>query len=427
MLFAAAAALASFDPAANLFQLAAASHARLDKATATITSHTGDPAKPYSISFKVWYERPDKLRATVLNNKSNLRDIVAQDDKLIVWDRNLNQFQSTDRPSDVSVRVAAQTQEANFDNAVFDLFESDGITNQLGQMRTGRNWNWKRSGNGFTLTSSTGGTFQVDIQAKTMRVTGLLAKTQGGYTKTTYQYGSAPKESDYQVAKNAYEVKHLDPLMLPPRYASAQAQRVTEKMFRAYDNLDWIALDIEDKDRSTRILASKKQVRQIDAEADWTYDGKTLMVLDKSKKRWCKTEARPTQVVQAVAAASTRFEPFSRLLLQGQNPLRVMLGRQSTVSLVGSATIDGSACDILEADTKVATISLVVRKSDGRVQSMSTITKTADGDGLAGATRTFKYLPRSAVTAQNAFKVSAPNGWRQLSLEELAPEAVEAG
>ncbi len=427
MLLAAAAALASFDPVANLFQLAEESHARLNRTTATVTSHTGDPAKPYSISFKVWYERPGKLRATVLNNKSNLRDVIADGDKLIVWDRRSNQYQSTDRPAEVSVRVAAQTQEAVIENAVFDLFEPGGIQEQLSTMRKGRSWSWKRTASGFALTSGTGGTYQIDLEANTMRVTSLLVKTDGAYTKTTFQYGAEPKAADYQVAKNAYEVKHLDPLMLPPRYASAQAQRVAEKMFRAYDSLDWFAVDIKEQDRSTRVLASKKQVRQIDADADWTYDGSTLMMIDKDKKRWCKTEARPNQVVQAVAATSTRFEPFARLLLQGQNPLRVMLGRQSTVRLVGSATIDGASCDILEADTRVATISLVVRKNDGRVQSMSTITKSADGQGLAGATRTFKYLPRTTVTSKNAFKVSAPNGWRQLSLEELAPEALEAG
>lgn len=237
------------------------------------------------------------------------------------------------------------------------------------------------------------GVVHLEFHPRSGRV--LLVRTaQGGATvERRFSYPQRRPALTPSPAPGSRRVAEIDPLTLPPTYADASARQATQAMFARHDRREPSTLTIATPEGEVRAWLASGAVRQRDPWVDFSYaKGRLTLVRLKDGAAW-QGDAGGSEVLEAVAAAGSRVDPMLRLLLRGENPYRLLLGRRSKVRVAGSLGSGAQEALILEGDSPSLKVTLYVRKSDSRVIGLVSEPKTKEGETVPAGVRRFEYGP----------------------------------
>ena len=211
----------------------------------------------------------------------------------------------------------------------------------------------------------------------------------------------------------AYQVAQFDELLGNPAGTSAAAKSTLQKVMGRYEQPDSIAYIATTDNETTTVSYSKSYAYQSDNFATWSYDGKTLSLLNKTNKKFYSGPASRQDVIKAVAATGSRVEINLRSFMIGRNPYRLLLNDFSSIDAGKSTTQSGESADILKAKLVFADITMTVAKKDGFVLKVESTPIASDGSKLPKSISIYKRIEGGNL------RVSPPSGAAKNSLSEL--------
>lgn len=400
-------------------------HSLLNSARINFVSETPTLKKKVAVNrISFAYIRPNDVSLSIrqTDGTSPSRDFYLDRQALTVFDAATRQYKRKKVASTVSVRDAI-LDELQVDELVLSVFDEGGIENYLKPLRLQKPWKYSAEGNNILLTySKPGAVFKVGIDGRTGFMNKMVIGT--GATATVWKIAvqpQAPKNLAFVAPANSYPVSDFDPKIHEPKYANAQAEAITKKMFKAYDRPAALAYEVNEGGKKTMVWFKPGAIRQRDPAIDFTMKGGHATLLDLSKKVSFAGRAQTVEMIEAVGETGSRIEPNLRALMRGANPYRLLLGENCRVAVKGKMDLDGKQCTILEADNEVALLSLIVRNSDGLVLSVSSELKTKEGQRTAGSTRIIRYLPVGSIKSGEAFALKTPPGFGSRPIKEIVP------
>jgi hypothetical protein len=160
----------------------------------------------------------------------------------------------------------------------------------------------------------------------------------------------------------------------------------------------------------TSIQTFGKRVLEDQPTLEWSFDGKTLYVRDRTKHLFVSgrcTRHRAIEVVSKVTGK--RVDVFTRSLLLRRVPLGEAFV-DATVRIAGYVAPGGVPCDILRADSANIHTTIFVRRADHLPQSVTT--ESVMGNKILSSTeRTYSYAflsnPKFVLTRKPYEKLGA--------------------
>lgn len=398
-------------------------HSSLSSASFTAVSNLTGAGQPAQSKFNIAYRWPNEFRMRILDPRSGaiLRERCIETSRVVEYDPSLLQYTSTPRKSGQTPGSILAELDKGLDDLILAFTTEKGFSVWLAPILQNKPWTVGRRGSNAVLTFARKER-RIVVQADS--TTGRLTKidiTTGPQTLSwTLTYARDAQRLAFAPPPGSIEVPIFDRESKPPKYADAKSKAVANRLFAAYSDLSSLGYYVyRDKDRTTVKLRGKF-ARQDDAIAEWTYDGRTLIVHVKKTDKWYRGELGFPDVVDSVGGLGTRVDPTLRLLMTGFNPYRRRLGDGAMLKVVGSMKISGQPVTMLEASSDNALITLFIRDSDGLVVSSSTRAKETSTIDDSTVDLRYEYFAVANDLAQRE-KLTIPQG---ASVTKLFPKKI---
>lgn len=359
-------------------------------------------------TYTVTVRRPGQGSILISDTRTGdkKKEIIVDGKDRYVVDHKTRQYKREKREADTDLRKALFYGDMTLDPLVLALVSEDGVKQYFEELKRQGQWEAVRGAGGWRLISKNpGGTVEAGFQDGTLRLSRLNLTAGKGTWNWSVQYRPIARTAAFVPPRSIRRVREFGTQFLAPVYANAAARRATERMFAAYDNLSSLSVEMDENGRKTTVMVRGERIRQTDDQADWSYDGSKVTIVVPSSRRAYQGAAESGELEDMLAALNARIDPTVKRLLMGENPFRDLLaGRR--VEVEGEMTVAGNSADLLTATGAGIRVSLVVRRSDGRVLSAASMPMQT-GQG-SSSQKTFRYL---AAASDSSLQVAIPAGF----------------
>jgi len=404
--------LASRDTIGYVMDWTSSAHSRVVAARYVAEASTTTDTGKMKQTFGIGYIRPNDFTLSIQDSTGaeRTRTLFLDQRVLTVLDPKTNQYRQTKVSSSVSIKEAITGEIPQLDNLVFAMADENGVRAYIDTLRQLKPWTVKVTPEEVGLLHQNGpASVYLGISPRNGLIKRIALANQGQATDWRFTYNpKSPTTVAFQAPKNSYAVSELDPMVYEPTYANAEAKAITTKMFQAYDRPQALAFEVAEDGKKTEVWFRPGAVRQRNETVDFVFQAGNATVVSYPNRTAYSGAARSLQVIDAVGESGSRIDPSLRSLMRGQNPFRLLLGEKCSVAVKGRMEIDGQPCTILEADNKVARLSLIVRNRDGLVVSVGSETKDKSGQRTSASQRIIRYRPTQSIKTGEAFKLNAP-------------------
>lgn len=223
------------------------------------------------------------------------------------------------------------------------------------------------------------------------------------------QYRPTTGSLTFSLPSHARRVSAFTYINVTPVYRDAKAKRITETLLRRFANFRTGIITITSAGVKTELVLGDGKFRQTGPGYKWTYDGKTLAILDTVKRRLYRGNLKSSRVVETLTATGFPADSIARNLLQDKVPFTEFLGPQVHVRNPGSIGKGNKVVDILELKSENHLVSVLVPRSSGLPSQVATDITDFTGNSLSHTERNFIYSPDTGRTT-NRFTLSPPTG-----------------
>lgn len=337
--------------------------------------------------------------------------------KSVTYRRDLNQYIENLKDEKISLRDAALIAESRFESIPLAFSQPGETAKYFETYAKLPNWKVTVKDGLIHLTTSINNIFyQFDFRARDYAL--VYQSLKEGTVRQEWRLSDGPGLKRFSPAAKAGRVLAFALPPKEPTYADKNARLVTRKMFEAYDRPTWLAFEVSDQGKKTKVLLKGTKMRQVDGQADFAYDGKVGAVWNKADNTYFEGRVKSSQLRGVIAEADTRFDPMVAKLVEGTNYFRDLLGQGAKVRV--SMTMkdrSGQPVTLLEAKMPGTTYNIAVRNSDGKVLSLMS---GLEGRGeTVSSQRVFEYLPKSSVESDAAFKVIPPSNAKRVTIKDV--------
>lgn len=302
-----------------------------------------------------------------------------------------------------------------FDEFLTAFLTKDGIKSVISRLDlASNNWRISRTSTAISLKyTAKEATTEVKLNPKSKRIVEFNSGNAAGAISWKFTYGTYSPYSLPPKVKDAYEVSQFDDLIGKAQTANSVTDSSLKKLFAAYEPNQSIAYTTTTKSETVRVYFSPKLVAQSDNLTTWTYDGKTVQILDKATNRYYEGPATRDTLLDAVAQIGSRVEVNLRSLIIGRNPMRLLLNDYSTAKTTSKITSPERA-EVISAESLFADLKLTVSQRDGFLLKIESTPIGMRGDRLPTTTTTFKRESGQFI------KLTRPNSAQVRSITELS-------
>ncbi|MFZ4506189.1 MAG: hypothetical protein ACOYON_00650 [Fimbriimonas sp.] len=278
------------------------------------------------------------------------------------------------------------------DDAVRILLSPAAVSEIVGPLAAAPNWRAQTRANETVLTrgpiQGVDTTVKIDNQR---RLTSLRINSQGSIMQWEYRYGAAKPLAAARVPSGYRRVDAFTAMPLPPRYANAGAEKVGSRILRTYGALKRGEIVVTEDGSRRTILVGSGKLAQIEPKQAFVFDGKSLSFRVARASR--SGAAKRTQVLDRLAAAGFKIDPFARNYLTRTVPFQNILKPGTSVKIDGTVVVNGVPCDIVLATAPTFRVSMFVRRTDGLVQSLTS--EAIDPRGRTASRSVYAYEYKS--------------------------------
>jgi hypothetical protein len=297
---------------------------------------------------------------------------------------------------------------------VLGFLSPQGVLTLLDELSTSNDWT-RRKNNRLMLEEGVGSSGTQLLFDEQFRLVAAAGKRFPHSVKISY----APLTTlDPGPPQTSSMVARFDRNVDPPIYADEAAQELGDRAVHALENLDQAAVSILDSGTETNIYVNGRTIRQTDQDADWNFDGRTLTVTELATKVVWSGSCKPGDLVDTVAKAGTRVDPVLRMMMRRRSFLRPLFSK-AEVSIIGEITVEGKTAVIMNVEAEDAIHSVIIRRDDAMVLSLSSAIRMNDGTTAPSSSRRFKWMTKQKAIEAAVESIAVPPGYESRKLSDL--------
>ena len=246
------------------------------------------------------------------------------------------------------------------------------------------------------------------------RSSGLMSTLDFGNGKQDsairFKYSALSSEPKLTLPASARKVNAFFAAPMPPKFASAGAEKVTQAMNQAYRRLVAGRIEVNDGKDSSTITFGNGQFQERTPKFEWSYDGNVLTVYNREKGIGYEGKTGRSRVLTIVASLGGTVDPITRQLLAKVPPFVDLFSAKSSVALGGKIEIGGKTNDLLKCDSGSIRLSLLVRSDNHLIESLTSESLDRQQNIVFSSTRKFEYRDLGRVPSQSEITIKLPEG-----------------
>ena len=213
---------------------------------------------------------------------------------------------------------------------------------------------------------------------------------KGSTLDWNYKFKSGAS-TDLTIPSDARKVSSFYVREAPPKYKSAEAKAVVEKLLHAYSGLQYGKIDIQGDDGAIRLFLDGRRLREERQHFVWAYDGKVLTMRNLSTGAFYSGKAIRVILSEYITKVGGEVDPLIRRLIAHRGPYQDLFPSHSIVKLVGSFGSGAHLCDVIDVTSSALKVSIFVRRTDHLIESMESVTVDQRGKTQSLGNRRFTY------------------------------------
>jgi|GEM_PF-1404706 len=278
----------------------------------------------------------------------------------------------------------------------------------LAQFKLGPEWNVTQGAGITTLFRKVGKSdTTIRFDGKSMLLKDLTVKIPKSNLKWSFQFSTASK-TDLSIPTDAIQVSSFTVQSVPPRFKSALAKQVVDKMVYAYRTLNAGVIEVEDSenpDRNAKLTIGGRWLREDRKSFSWAYNGKTLTVYDRRTNKVYQGEAARPIIAEYVVKVGCEVDPIIRRLLQKRAPFSDLLSPKALVSHKGIIGSGNTSSDIIQVSEVNPQASIFVRQDNHLVDSIELEAVDRNGRVISRSNEMFHYTGIGTMPRAVDFKI----------------------
>lgn len=399
-------------PVTPPFDASLKAHSNIRSRSVTVTARTKTPRVNHTLNGTFQVQSPSKAKLTVTRNGKLYRWYMMEGGLLAGYDSVNDEY--------VTQRVTGkQSLIDKFLSAVPDSDESlrtvldPAIMSKLyNRLKGVKGWQVKNKSTYFFFGPKSRFVIEFDPVTKLLKRFELVGN--GSDMRWNYKWGPAGTISKPSIPITAVKVHAFSDPKPPAVFLSESARMVARASVKAYASLANADMEIRSSERTLLTLRRGKAVVKA-PNYEWRYDGKNVLILLPRAKKAFVGPSTLLGLQEALAKAQCQPDAYAFQVVTRKNPMRRLLFGGVKVKLIGTATLDGEPCDLLEFANPEIRVTAAVRKKDGLIAS-ETATYLTRGDGNSGGSdRQITYLRRTVATS--SFSTRPPTGYKVVRIK----------
>lgn len=264
-----------------------------------------------------------------------------------------------------------------------------------------------------------GDKWQAAGQASSITVTfagGLIKSvsiaSKEGTSRWLFSYGPARGTMELSVPKGFRFVTSFVERTATPKFASPASRKLYERAQATYQKMAHVDMVTTlDRGEKVRIRYSGRLAREDWLGYSWTYDGRTLTIIDYRRKIVYKGNARGSQVIEMLANAGCPMHPFTRAAFRKQNWLSTILTDDMSLDSAGTMSILGVKYEILSFKGPTFRGSMQIEARTGRVAEVTLKQLSRSGSVISVTESTYRFKSVGKPIGTAEFKIASPTGF----------------
>lgn len=372
-------------------------------------------------TYDLIFQHPDKLLFTRLNNGS--RELVFWLDakRFIGYDPRANEKVVHPAPPKGPIVNRLANMLGGLQDVVAAQLSPSTLEGFLAPFRPLAGWTISRSGDVVNLVRagkvSQGPTkTRLSFSATSHLMTEALLQGPGSRLFWKYNYRPAPAKLSFALPPDAKSVRALFEHIEIKR-ADPKAKTILESALKAYATVSNVVFTVDGPDnKSSTIWIGANSFRERQPKIDWLYSKGVLTIQTFWDGKVYKGECKPNAISSYLRILKQPMEPMLQALIVQRNPLNAWLHPSLKIRAKGVVSLNGVITDAVEMRSDFLSISLLVRRDNHLISSVTSRNLDGNGHLLSEANRTFTYRSVGKALPAGTFKLSAP---KPRPLEEI--------
>lgn len=277
---------------------------------------------------------------------------------------------------------------------------------------------WTRRGDVWE-SSGPDGLISIKFERGLVRSIAIVSKERT--SRWTFDYGTSTMAPRLTPPSGYRRVQSFLERPSEPRFASAQARRLYQKAFLAYQNLGKVDLVTTlDRGEKIHIRYSGKSAREDWPAYSWTYDGANLTIVDYYRKVVYRGKARGSQVIEMLANAGCPMHPFTRTAFRKQNWLSTILTDDMMIDKTGAVNLGTVPHEIMSFKASSFKGSMLIDPRTGRASQLTIKHLSRTGSVISTSDTTYRFKSVGRAIPAATFKLASPKGFVLKPVGQLA-------
>lgn len=265
----------------------------------------------------------------------------------------------------------------------------------LEPFRSLKGWTSRTTGGKILLTHTAGSggkrtVSEFDFSTTSKLMTRAVLSSPNTRLEWNFAYGKTPTNLSFSPPSGTKKVSALSEHG-SVETSDPKAQKIVDESLRAYARLDKVAFSVANSERSSKDWMDGSSFRESRARLSWSYHSGVLTVLDgvtgKSYRGKCKRNA----VMTYLKRCGSPVEPVLFALMGNRNPIRGWFLPGMKVSSRGTVKLGNLLTDAVELHSMRFDISLLIRRDNHLVASVTSRTRDKSGTQISEVNRDFTY------------------------------------
>jgi hypothetical protein len=253
------------------------------------------------------------------------------------------------------------------------------------------------------------------------RLSGADLRQGKSWVRWRLTYGSRPKALAYEPPPGALLVTAFTQRPSLPAGLAKDAKALVDRAARTYARLRYASWQVREGSAWVTVWVSGNRAKERAAAATWAYDGKALCVELKAQMRFYRGICAPREVLGSLRALGVEADSATRSYWTRSNPILTLISSDCKGRIVGSMSLDGTLCSILEIVSGNRVATLLVREKDGLLAQSSLEHRDESGRPVLRTERTYRYLTVGSQLPETVFRLQPAKGTPVLRLPPAKP------
>jgi hypothetical protein len=221
-----------------------------------------------------------------------------------------------------------------------------------------------------------------------------------------FQYGPKPESLSFNPAPGTKVVVSLTE-HTPINASSAKAQKIVEDSLRTYGRLTSLSFSVVGTTGSSTDWMAKGAYRERQPSIEWSYRDNVLTIRDLKKGRSYRGKCKPSAILSFLKLLRRPMDPVLQALILHRNPIGNWFMKDMTVVDRGNVKIGNVVADAVELRSPKLEISLLIRRDNHLIATVSSRTKDSSGQVISESNRRFTYWSVNQPLSATAFTIPA--------------------